>query len=145
MVRGNVPVMRRLNSGTPSRSSTMSARSRRSPPVSATMPPIARTISPCGAASRACGCRRRRRARVAASLAAGSSTPMTPRALHTMAQRPMAVSNRVKDGGVMTEVGCSIRCALCAFTKVGWVAQLRNRTQGYCGYVSYMIHICLDA
>jgi len=49
-----------------------------------------------GAASRAPGWRRRSRPRMAPSFACRELHPDDPRTLHAMAQRPIAVSNRVK-------------------------------------------------
>jgi hypothetical protein len=48
-----------------------------------------------GEASIAVGCLRCTRARVAATSFSGSCMPQTPRAVQTMPQVPMAVSNKV--------------------------------------------------
>src|SRR5581483_5526025 len=77
------------------------ARSRRSPPISATISSMARCITGGGAPSWAAEKRRVRRSRSARSFFSGNPTPVTPRSLQAMPQRPIAVSKSVKPISLM--------------------------------------------
>ena len=58
------------------------------------MPSMARRMAGGGAASIAVGCAALTRARVAVASFSGNCMPQTPRAVQTMPQVPMAVSNK---------------------------------------------------